>query len=102
MATPELFHFQFSHYNEKARWALDLKGVSHERVSLLPGPHAPRMKRLTGRTQTPVLVNGEEVVAGSAAPTVNVTVAVAVIATPFTMPDTVATPEVVEAVSVAV
>ena len=48
---------RFSHYNEKARWALDLKGVPHERVSLMPGPHAPRMLRLTGRTQTPALVD---------------------------------------------
>jgi glutathione S-transferase len=62
-----LYQFAASHYNEKARWGLDLKGVPHERVSLLPGPHAPVMKRLTGRTETPVLVDAEEVVAGSAA-----------------------------------
>jgi glutathione S-transferase len=62
-----LYQFPASHYNEKARWALDWKGVPHERVSLLPGPHAPRMQRLTGRTQTPALVDGGEVVAGSAA-----------------------------------
>jgi len=62
-----LYQFPASHYNEKARWALDLKQVPHRRISLLPGPHAPRMKRLTGRTQTPALVDGEHVVAGSAA-----------------------------------
>ena len=62
-----LYQFAGSHFNEKARWALDLKGVDHERVSLMPGPHAPRMKKLTGRTDTPVLVDGEEVVAGSTA-----------------------------------
>lgn len=67
MAGITLYQFAASHYNEKARWALDLKGVRHERVSLMPGPHAPQMKRLTGRTQTPVLVDGDEVVAGSAA-----------------------------------
>jgi glutathione S-transferase len=67
MADITLYHFTGSHYNEKARWALDLKRVPHERVSLLPGPHAPRMKRLSGRTQTPVLVDGGEVVAGSSA-----------------------------------
>jgi glutathione S-transferase len=67
MAGITLYQFPASHYNEKARWALDWKGVAHERVSLLPGPHAPRMKRLTGRTQTPALVDGDEVVAGSAA-----------------------------------
>ena len=42
------------------------------------------------------------VVAASAVPTVSVTVAVAVIATPFSTPLTVATPPVVEEVSVAV
>jgi glutathione S-transferase len=67
MAGITLYQFPASHYNEKARWALDLKRVPHHRVSLLPGPHAPRVKRLTGRTQTPVLVDGDEVVAGSAA-----------------------------------
>jgi glutathione S-transferase len=67
MTAITLYQFPASHYNEKARWALDLKRIPHERVSLLPGPHAPRMKRLTGRTETPVLVDGDEVVAGSAA-----------------------------------
>jgi glutathione S-transferase len=67
MPTPELFQFSFSHYNEKARWALDYKGIPHRRRSLLPGPHAPRMLRMTGRTQVPVLKDGDQVVAGSAA-----------------------------------
>lgn len=35
-----LHPFPASHYNEKARWALDLKAVPHDRVSLLPGPPA--------------------------------------------------------------
>jgi glutathione S-transferase len=61
-----LYQFASSHYNEKARWALDWKGVAHRRVSLMPGPHAPRMKRLSGRTQTPVLVDADRVVPGSA------------------------------------
>jgi glutathione S-transferase len=60
-----LYQFAASHFNEKVRWTLDLKGVPHERISLMPGPHAPRIKRLTGRTETPVLVDGDEVVAGS-------------------------------------
>jgi len=66
MADITLYQFASSHYNEKARWALDWKGVPHRRVSLLPGPHAPRMKRLTGRTQTPALVDADTVVPGSA------------------------------------
>ncbi len=67
MADITLYQFAGSHFNEKARWALDLKGVDHDRVSLMPGPHAPQMKKLTGRTETPVLVDGEKVVAGSTA-----------------------------------
>ena len=40
MNHPVLWQFTASHYNEKARWALDWKGVAHVRQSLLPGPHA--------------------------------------------------------------
>ena len=53
----ELLHFRHSPYNEKVRWALDLKRVPHRRTPLLPGPHLPRVKRLTGgASHTPVLV----------------------------------------------
>ena len=64
--TPELLQFAFSHYNEKARWALDWKGVPHRRRSLLPGPHRAIVRRLTGQNQVPVLRWGDQVVAGSA------------------------------------
>lgn len=67
MAEIELFQFAGSHFNEKARWALDLKRVPHERTSLMPGPHMRTMKKLTGATQTPALVDRGEVVAGSTA-----------------------------------
>jgi glutathione S-transferase len=53
----ELLQFRHSPYNEKARWALDLKRVPHRRRSLLPGPHMGVVKRITGRTETPVLVH---------------------------------------------
>lgn len=66
MPERELFQFHSSHFNEKARWALDLKGVPHTRRSLLPGPHAFTMKRVTGKTEVPVLREGEQVIAGSA------------------------------------
>lgn len=54
----ELLQFRFSPYNEKVRWALDLKQVAHTRTPLLPGPHLPRVRRLTGgaSSTTPVLV----------------------------------------------
>lgn len=63
----ELYQFAFSHFNEKARWALDHKGIPHRRRSLLPGPHVPVVKGLTGKTETPVLVDEGQVIAGSAA-----------------------------------
>lgn len=53
----ELLQFRHSPYNEKVRWALDLKGVAHRRRSLLPGPHLITVRRLTGRTTTPVLMD---------------------------------------------
>jgi len=62
-----LHQFRSSHFNEKVRWALELKGLVHERKSYLPGPHMLAIRRLSGQTQTPVLELGGEVVAGSAA-----------------------------------
>ena len=61
-----LIHFAFSHYNEKARWALDHKGLSAERVAVLPGPHARVTQALSDQSATPIVVIGDEVVAGSA------------------------------------
>ena len=66
MADLELFQFARSHYNEKARWALDFKALPHVRHSLIPGPHMFTAKRLSGQQQVPVLRRGKEVVAGSA------------------------------------
>jgi glutathione S-transferase len=62
----ELFQFRFSHYNEKVRWALDFKGLQHQRTDLLPGPHAAMIKRLTGQHQTPVLRMNNQYVHDSA------------------------------------
>jgi glutathione S-transferase len=68
MHSLELIQFNFSHFNEKARWALDFKGLAHRRHALLPGPHMPYVKRRTGQTSTPVLcIDGETYVSGSAA-----------------------------------
>ncbi|HEY7863693.1 MAG TPA: glutathione S-transferase family protein [Thermoanaerobaculia bacterium] len=61
-----LHQFQQSHFNEKARWALDWKGIEHRRVSYLPGPHLPQIRRLSGQTATPVLELDGECIAGSA------------------------------------
>jgi glutathione S-transferase len=67
MSTPELFQFRVSHFNEKARWTLDYKGVRHIRHSLLPGPHKPRVQKISGQGQVPVLKIGAQMVVGSAA-----------------------------------
>jgi len=59
MDTPELWQFTSSHFNEKARWALDFKRVPHIRHSMIPGFHVATVKRMTGKTHVPVLkLNG--------------------------------------------
>jgi glutathione S-transferase len=55
MALPVLWHFTVSHFNEKVRWALDFKRVSHVRRALLPGFHLLKIWRMTGQTAVPVL-----------------------------------------------
>jgi glutathione S-transferase len=65
-ASVVLHQFPFSHFNEKARWGLDWKGVPHRRETYLPGPHAPWIQRLSGQTMTPVLVLDGRVISGSA------------------------------------
>ncbi len=57
MATaPTLLQFRASHFNEKARWALDWKRVPHVRQTLLPGPHIPRVLWMTGQQQVPAMI----------------------------------------------
>jgi glutathione S-transferase len=34
---PVLWQYSFSNFNEKARWALDFKGIRHRRRSIMPG-----------------------------------------------------------------
>ena len=55
VGVPVLWQFRASHFNEKVRWALDWKGIRHERRSLLPGPHAPVVMWLSGQKSVPVL-----------------------------------------------
>jgi glutathione S-transferase len=59
---PVLWQYSFSNYNEKARWALDFKGIRHRRRSLMPGgPRAMSFAR--GDGTLPVLdLDGERIV----------------------------------------
>jgi glutathione S-transferase len=60
--TPVLWHLEISHYNEKARWALDYKGVAHERRAVTPGLQEVRARRLRAGRTTPILeVNGHAI-----------------------------------------
>ena len=52
---PVLWHLKVSHYNEKARWALDFKRVPHVRIAAEPGRHRAIAERLTGGKTLPVL-----------------------------------------------
>jgi glutathione S-transferase len=61
---PTLWHIKVSHYSEKARWALDHKGIPYEERTPLPGVHMPVALWLTrGRHYTvPVLeIAGERI-----------------------------------------
>ena len=67
MVDIELLQFPYSPYNEKARWALDWKGLQPRVANLMPGPHLPRLRKLTGQAKTPVLRLDGNYVCGSAA-----------------------------------
>jgi len=55
---PVLWHIELSHYNEKARWALDYKGVAHVRKAPMPGLHGAYALAVTrgASRRLPVLV----------------------------------------------
>jgi glutathione S-transferase len=62
---PVLWQYSFSNYNEKARWALDFKGIRHRRRSLMPG--GARAMRFARRGTLPVLdLDGKRVVDSTA------------------------------------
>jgi glutathione S-transferase len=54
MTIPLLWHIPFSHFNEKARWALDYKKIPHRRRVLGPN-YLYKTWRATGRGTLPVL-----------------------------------------------
>jgi glutathione S-transferase len=59
---PVLYHIQISHYNEKARWALDYKSVAHVRRAPPPMMHTLWAYAMTRTATFPVLaLNGEKI-----------------------------------------
>ena len=48
---PTLWQIDISHYSEKVRWALEYKGIDHNRRSILPGSHIPIALVLTRGAQ---------------------------------------------------
>ena len=61
----ELYDFTFSHYSEKARWALDFKDVPYTSRHLLPGFHLRTTRKLAPRSSVPILKTDAAVIQGS-------------------------------------
>jgi len=64
MTTPVLWHFPISHYNEKARWALDWKRIPHVRRALAMS-YVPRALWATGQAKLPILFLDGQAIADS-------------------------------------
>jgi glutathione S-transferase len=63
----QLYQFPFSHFCEKARWALDYKGVPYRIVNLLPGFHQRTVRKLAPKTCLPLLCDNGTIVQESSA-----------------------------------
>jgi glutathione S-transferase len=62
MVSAVLYHIEISHYNEKARWALDYKQVPHERRAPPPMFHTLWALALTRKPTFPILrLNGKTI-----------------------------------------
>jgi len=66
MDVPVLWHFAISHFTEKARWALDYKGIPHERRMLFLD-YPLRCGLRTGQLRLPVLFDAGRTIRGSSA-----------------------------------
>ena len=61
-----LYQFTISQFCEKARWAIDHKGLIYKTENLLPGPHAKKAMKMGGNTsQLPILKHGFNHIQGS-------------------------------------
>jgi len=61
----KLLIFPHSHFCEKARWALDYKGIDYEPVAVMPGLHMRTIRRIAPTSTLPVLVTDDDTVQGS-------------------------------------
>jgi glutathione S-transferase len=60
--TPVLWHLEVSHFNEKARWALDYKRVAHVRRAVMPALQEVTARRLRAGRTVPILeMNGRAI-----------------------------------------
>ncbi|MEE2732934.1 MAG: glutathione S-transferase [Pseudomonadota bacterium] len=60
-----LYQFPISHFCEKAKWALDYKGLDYTTQNLLPGLHLKTTTKLAAKSSVPVLVHDGRSVQGS-------------------------------------
>lgn len=60
-----LYQFSVSHYCEKARWALDYKGISYRVRNLLPGRHIKPVRAIAPDSSVPVLQIQDQIIQGS-------------------------------------
>src|SRR5262245_37734876 len=63
--TARLITIPFSHYCEKARWALDRGGITYREEGHLPMLHWLSSRRAGGGRTVPVLVTGDRVIRDS-------------------------------------
>lgn len=62
-----LYQFQFSHYCEKVRWALDYKKIPYKTTNLMPGLHTRVSRKLAPQSSLPIIVDNTTVVQDSTA-----------------------------------
>jgi glutathione S-transferase len=63
---PVLWQYSFSNYNEKARWALDFKGLRHRRRSVMPGGFRGLWMSRGDRTLPALDLDGERIIDSTA------------------------------------
>jgi glutathione S-transferase len=61
----KLYQFPLSHFCEKARWALDYKGLEYRTRNLLPGLHVKTIKKLANDSSVPVIDHDGRIVQGA-------------------------------------